>query len=451
MTQKISSSKFRQRLSDFHIRQAGQGEFPTTRDAPISMTNTAYVSFAAYLFVATIVLTDQQIFTASTGFSLPILSIQVPFLGFFVLAPLALLLLHAQALEGISSHVKNPQRLATPSTSEVGSDLTARILLLAVAPTTLAVVFWRLADYQSKGISTLHLAVFVADLLLSLRAAHKVTRHGIRGTGLRILLLAGITLILMKALVCWDVFVRPWTSSVTRYLVIERFYFTDEEGQVQDPIGLIPNIIVDRTKLLFDIDVAKYEALAALHGRESWQEYFDDRGISVDIRNRSLRLAYLNGQTLPRVWAHDANLQGANLSLAFMPGAVLVNANLQDADLELANLSGAYLDRANFRETTAVMTNFRGASLEQAEFQGAYVRQSDFTAAWMPRAQFQLAIILGSSFSGAYMENVNFWGPSRHGIQNLRSRPWNRFRLQALERLATRGLGHGACQARLKR
>lgn len=409
MTPKVSSSKFRQRLANFRLSQPNRGALTAPRVAPINLTNTAYLSFAAYLFVTTVVLTDPQIFTASTGFSLPILSLQVPFLGFFILAPLALLLLHAQALDGISSSVKNLPE-ASPGTGDEGSALTAQILLLGVAPATLAVVFWRLADYQSKGISSLHFIVFIADIWLSFRAARKLTRHGIRSTGLKRLMFAGIAIIIIKAVVCWDVFVRPWTSSVTRYLVMESDYFIDDEGQVQDPIGLIPNIVVDRTKLLFDIDIAKYEALAALHGRESWKEYFDDRGVTVDIRNRSLRLAYLHGQTLPRVWAHDADLQGANLSFAFMPGAVFVNANLQDANLELANLSGSYLDRTNFRETIAVMTNFRGASLDQAEFQGAYIRQSDFTAAWMPQAEFQLAMVLGSTFSGAYMENVNFWG-----------------------------------------
>lgn len=197
----------------------------------------------------------------------------------------------------------------------------------------------------------------------------------------------------VKAFVCWDVFIRPWPSSIARELIFEKDHFVDEDGVVSDPFGLIPNITIDRTKLLFDVDSDQLQEIAVLHGYEHWQDYFDDKGVSVDIRDRSLRLSYLHGQTMPRLWGHGAQLQGSNLSLAYMPGSVLVNANLQDADLWLTNLNGSFLDQSNLRDTSLVMTLLRGATLDKAQFQGAHIQQTDFTGAWMPEVEFQLAAI----------------------------------------------------------
>lgn len=413
----------RRRLESFRSHSTNVDEPSSLREKSPVLNGAVYYTFAAYLFVTTIILSDAQILTADTGFTLPIISLSVPFLGFFILAPLALLALHTHALGGTKSSTLQPDvRTNSDATPRHGKAI--ELFFFLFSPMTLTVVFWRLADYQDVKISSVHAALVAVDLWLSWNAANAAAIRLESTKAIKNLVITLAIVATAKAIVCWDVFVPPWPDSVARFLVVERDLFRNDEDQIEDPLGLIPNINIDRTKLLFEVDVAEISSIASLHGYERWQDYFDDRGVSVDIRDRSLRLSYLHGQTLPRMWAHNAQLQGSNLSLAFMPGAVFVNANLQDAYLELTNLDGAYLDGAILRESILIMTRLRGASLDRAQLQGAHIRQSDFTAAWLPHANFGLSPVLGAKLSGAYLEGAHFWGslydgPPQFIVSNL--------------------------------
>lgn len=426
MKQSHQTSTFLERLNIFRLSSIRNRKYSSTK-RHARLNGAIYYTFAAYLFVTTIVLSDAQIFTANTGFTLPIISLSVPFLGFFVLAPLALLVFHAQALRSAETSAcqpNEPDEAAAATDSDIGTEL----FFVLSSPATLATVFWRLADYQSINISLFHATILGLDLWLSWRV---LTFLGITPRNVKTIKALTVAIAITaaaKAFVCWDTFARPWPNSIVRNIVLERDYFIDEEGRVSDPLGLIPNITIDRTKLLLDVDRNNLSTIAALHGYKHWQDYFDDRGIGADIRGRSLRLAYLHGQNLPRLWAHDTQMQGSNLSFAYMPGAAFVGANLQDADLRFANLSGAYLDRVVLRDAILATTNLKGASLDRAQLQGAYILQTDFKAAWLPLAEFELSQIVGADFSGAYLEDTKFWGamylgPSQHILSSLSNRP----------------------------
>lgn len=444
MKQSHRKPSFRDRLNIFRRSSIGNRKYSSTAKRPARLNGAIYYTFAAYLFVTTIVLSDAQIFTANTGFTLPIISLSVPFLGFFVLAPLALLVLHAHSLRGAETSAYQPNE-----TDEVGvttgSEIGTELFFILSSPATLTTVFWRLADYQSINISLFHATILGLDLWLSWRALTLLDFTPRSTKTIKTLTIAIAIAAAAKAIVCWDTFARPWPNSVVRNLVLERDYFIDKEGRVSDPLGLIPNITIDRTKLLLDIDTNSLSTIAALHGYKHWQDYFDDRGIGADIRGRSLRLAYLHGQNLPRLWAHDTQLQGSNLSFAYMPGAAFVGANLQDADLEFANLSGAYLDRVVLRDAILANTNLKGASLDQAQLQGAHILQTDFKAAWIPLAEFELSEIVGADFSGAYLEDAKFWGaiylgPSQYIMSSLNNRPAADVTPPTNERLQSWGL-----------
>ena len=417
----------RDRLNAFRTHSIRNGKYSSSTNRVAHLNGTIYYTFSAYLFVTTIVLSDAQIFTANTGFTLPIISLSVPFLGFFILAPLALLVLHAQAIRGAEKSIRQPHETYELDSS-TNSDIGTELFFILSSPVTLATVFWRLADYQSTNISLFHATILGLDLWLSLKTLSLLGLTPRNTKTIKILIIAIAVTAAAKAIVCWDTFARPWPNSIVRNLVLEKNYFIDEEGRVSDPLGLIPNITIDRTKILFDVDTNNLSTIATLHGYKHWQDYFDDRGVGADIRGRSLRLAYLHRQNLPRLWAHDTQLQGSNLSFAYMPGAVFVGANFQDAYLEFANLNGAYLDRVILRDAILATTNMKGASLDQAQLQGAYILQADFTAAWMPLAEFELSQILGANFSGAYLENTKFWGalylgPSQHILGSPDNRP----------------------------
>jgi hypothetical protein len=382
---------------------------PTAQANPTQFNGAIYYTFAAYLLITTLTLSDATILTGDKGFTLPIISLSVPFLGFFALAPILLVTIHAHLLSELNPSINPPQKAKTPSDSIKFRSNFEEIFFFTFSPITIAVVFWRIADYQELTISTLHLTLISVDIWLSWNCAKSRTSSQ-AAINIKRAITAVATLTFVKAVVCWDVFVRPWPDSITRNLVFENDYFMDAEGKIADPFWLIPNITIDRTKLLFTVDESHLSNIAALHGFKNWQDYFDERGVSVDVRDRSLRLAYLHGQTLPRLWGHEAQLQGSNLSYAYMPGAVLINANLQDANLEMTNLNGSYLDGANLREAFLGGTRLVGATLDHTQFQGAYIAGAALTAAWMPNAGFELSALVGTDFSGSYLENVKFWG-----------------------------------------
>src|SRR5690606_17206152 len=101
-------------------------------------------TFSSYLLIAAAILSDAQLFRADIGFILPIISLNVPFLGFFLIAPLCALILQAYSIATSLSEFK----AQSSGISLMGVRVQSLPFYLAT-PTTLFAVFWRLADYQS--------------------------------------------------------------------------------------------------------------------------------------------------------------------------------------------------------------------------------------------------------------------------------------------------------------
>lgn len=101
---------------------------------------------------------------------------------------------------------------------------------------------------------------------------------------------------------------------------------------------------------------------------------------SIDLRGANLSDTYLSGANLTGAWLPEANfrkanlrhanLDSANLGLANLTEADLIHANLREANLAEANLEGAYLGWADLTGadlTTANLNDIDGMSVEAEE------------------------------------------------------------------------------------
>jgi hypothetical protein len=90
-----------------------------------------------------------------------------------------------------------------------------------------------------------------------------------------------------------------------------------------------------------------------------------------------------------------ANLSGANLPRASLPGANLSGANLPRANLPRANLCRAYLFKANLS----------GADLSFADLRSANLSGADLSSANLSSANLSGADLSEANLSGTIMEN----------------------------------------------
>jgi uncharacterized protein YjbI with pentapeptide repeats len=94
-----------------------------------------------------------------------------------------------------------------------------------------------------------------------------------------------------------------------------------------------------------------------------------------------------------------ANLRKANFSGAFLQGALLDGAQLQGANLDGANLQRASLDSAELQGASLIATQLQGASLASVQLQGATLL----------RAQLQFAYLAAARLQGSSLEEAILW------------------------------------------
>jgi uncharacterized protein YjbI with pentapeptide repeats len=124
----------------------------------------------------------------------------------------------------------------------------------------------------------------------------------------------------------------------------------------------------------------------------------------VDLRGVHLEGADLTGSILRK-----ADLEDANLEKAYIVGANLIKARLWDAHLQGANLWGARLDSAELQGA-----QFQGAYLIDARLQGALLEDARLDSAELQGAQFQganlaLAQLQGASLKRVWLDSANLW------------------------------------------
>lgn len=446
----------------------------------------AYLALIAYVLAVVFATTDKQLLLVNEGLKLPIVDLTVPLIGFYVVIPLFVLGLHFNLLQNLASHhfkLMELQRAwkGTVPSERINASMfdnamleknsifmhwvqTANSLLcLYSGAFVLSAVLWRFADYQNGWILLEHGLLLWLDLYFiaqtkksfidnkysfNKNSVIKNKRQSAQEFFASILImpfntgqsfkwfafwLILICIILLKILICIDIFILDWRSSFLKNLPQlkkqpEATFASSEDYKIAKVMDwFIPRIVIESSNLLFTPDTKNLEANAALLNEKDWRKYFDDNSQSLDFRNRSLRYLDISRQVLPRLMAQDAQLQGANLASAKLQNSNFRNANLQGATLWLAQLQNAQFDGAQMQSTNLLYAQMQGANLSFAklqaaelwftQLQGADLFNADLHGANLISAELQGAKLKEANLQGTLIIGANFQGANMHSVQ----------------------------------
>jgi len=104
-------------------------------------------------------------------------------------------------------------------------------------------------------------------------------------------------------------------------------------------------------------------------------------------------------------------LNGADLSMACLKGAVLTEAHLQGVSLDGARLQRASLTEAHLQGTSLIAASMQGARLDKAHLQGAHLmlarlQEASFEGADLQWASLAEAFLQGASLTGAHLQGA---------------------------------------------
>ncbi|HEY0264425.1 MAG TPA: pentapeptide repeat-containing protein [Granulicella sp.] len=139
-----------------------------------------------------------------------------------------------------------------------------------------------------------------------------------------------------------------------------------------------------------------------------------------DLQGVNLSRAYLGRTNLREANLQEASFRRSNLNWADLQGADLRRADLHGADLRFANLRGANLaeanlQQANLKELNLQEVNLYGADLREAHLGNAFLsdlnlRDADMREAYLQDANLSFARLQGTRLQGAYLHGVNLHG-----------------------------------------
>src|SRR5262249_33371225 len=139
-------------------------------------------------------------------------------------------------------------------------------------------------------------------------------------------------------------------------------------------------------------------------------EKLDKITVSRSFRGRDLRLAVLWGTDLRKADFYGAQLEGASLYYAELQGASLASAHLQGALFLGAHLEGASLDSAHLEGASLDEAQLQGANLDHAQLQGASLYYAQLQGAILYHVQLQGAILYHVQLQGAALDEAQLQG-----------------------------------------
>ncbi len=418
----------------------------------------AFLTFlVAGLYFAIVIgsTTDEQLLRAG-GITMPLLNIELPIVGFYIIAPWLFWLLHLNLLlllRLLAGKIDRlPMRLPMEEKETFVHRLhtfpftqlragprqagAARFLLWAMAwISTVALpailLMWaqvRFQAYHNDWITASHLSAVLSDLVLLWLLWPRAV--GKKALAKALVYAFNFALFLLLATLSLFDAVVPggwWENNVGRpYEDLVRQTYEDLVGRPY-PGNLLEAVFGYRVRYLdlaektLILEEAPPEILAAYiaakrDGEMEAARLEHTRGL--DLHDRDLRNANLFKARLDKADLREAKLQGANLGLANLQGADLGGAKLQGANLRGAKLQGVDLSEAklqgeDLRGAKLQGADLRGARLQGADLSGAELQGADLSGADLQgadlfRAELQGADLRRTSLGGAQLDGVDF-------------------------------------------
>lgn len=415
-----------------------------------------FLIFGLYLIIATGVVTHRQLLLEDPV-KLPVLNIDLPLYGYFVVAPLIFILLHAYVLlqvlllartakayndavdRAITSPAKNAsirQRLANTIFAQIfagapreRTGTLGRLLRLLAWGTLVVIPFLVLTTFQLKFLAyhSHHVTWFHRILILIELSSVVIIWPAIldaekdvsaRGT----VQIAAFTLILGYLVMSFPVISFPG-EPLLKFLGSD----VSQSGDCERLVSFserFDHLELSREDFVDDKKLQEIEVTSAAKG------FADHEGERTrNFRHRDLSCANFQFADLRRVDLTGAQLFGTSFRSAELQGAALGDSHLSGSDLREARLQGASLTAAN-----ASGVDFQDAQLQGAALDGAMLQGSRFVAAQLQGASLSAATLSGATFVEADLQGATLIEARMEGVQlnsaNLRGAMIRGARLQ---------------------
>jgi uncharacterized protein YjbI with pentapeptide repeats len=432
-----------------------------------------FITFGAYLVIAVGSVTHRMLLL-ETPIKLPVLNVELPLIGFFVIAPLIFLVFHfyiflqllvltrnvalyndilASTLQVSADRRKRRGRLdlsifvqLLAGGAEERTGLTS-LLLRAIALITVVIapillllqIELTFLPYHHEKVTWLHRIAISADLALAWLFWPAISSGAGQMRGL-LLLRHPVMLFSSAIVVLFSVCIATypgegnygnvistminrfeWIHVGGRYISISEALFS---GLVNNVTGL-PRSVFSNVLVVPTLDLIEAEKL-------------DKVSRTVSLRGRDLRGAILWDTDLRKADFTGANLIEARLDRAKLSQAQFGCADparerllfasrtqpasppiqwpddgctwLQGATFGDTQLQGAFLTKARLQGAIVMGARIEGASLDEAQLQGTILYDTSFVGASLKRAQLQGAWIFATKLHGASLEEAQMDG-----------------------------------------
>jgi uncharacterized protein YjbI with pentapeptide repeats len=419
----------------------------------------SFLLFGLYLVTAAGTVTHRQLFLKDP-IKLPVLNIDLPFLGFWLLAPTLFVIFHAYVLiqvlllartaaaynEAVDRTVANDtyqshirQRLANTLFAQIfaGSPrerlgllgLVLRLMAwttLAIAPFFILLTFeLKFLPHHSQLVTWVHRLLIAADLfaLFLLWPAALDARRSIGSWSVWQYLIS-FAVIIAWACLCVFMISFPgerharWLTHDGNAGAIYSDIQLSEIGKCRDSkvawlfSDNFDRLYLPRESFVEDDKLSKFD-IANRH--RALKPHEGER--SRNLRYRNLNCGTFKGADLRRADFEGATLIGANLKEAGLHGALLAGARLHGASLNKAQLQDASLDRAKLHAASLDEARLQGAFLDGAELQNASLYQALLHEASLDDTNLSGASLYLAELQGASLTVADLRGATLDGAQ----------------------------------
>lgn len=403
--------------------------------------------FCTYALLAVLGTSDYD-FLLENPIEIPGLRITLPLRTFYIVTPLAILILHfgvlwmyeryRQELENIPHETIEEIPFSILDTLHLDAHRLLRfgiqVLVYLFPPLVLFCFLIWFIKYQHFLLTSLHLFCLIIDLVFICKYRCASIKYGLKTVTLSIFFL-----ILILFFVLFYFFLKS-PSSILRYSS-HFFKFNLEVTHY----NLNKDFDLDEAKAYRELDAEKkkrpylfYMTMVNLQNRkliQADQSYskmvnfdFSNADLSrasltksqlqySSFKSANLQRAYMKGTNLQEAVLKGANLQGANLteanlqvvdmSNARLQEAYMKGSNLQEANLKGANLQRVFLEYANLHGVILTNADLRESDLMGAELQEADLRGALLQRAYLKYANLQESYLKNAKLQGANLENTN--------------------------------------------
>lgn len=370
----------------------------------------SYALLILYVLASVSSTKDAMLLMPGKGIQLPLVNVTVSVVGFYFLSPLIVLAGHLVTLRRLPkmfAGLKTPKLINASERLTRRTDLAILMCLLSAGPATLFYILTKFTAYQSPFLFVIQVAsLYCACYATRIRSRELLAANFGKRTKstTRRLRRLGARLFELWLLVCIDVIFLPTYMSPVLWLKTHTDWLNNADGGT---VAWVPHIEIDRGERLW-LGPSKTDAeLAAFSGHADPKEYFMTREVTLDLRSRNLRYLDISLQVIPRIWAHNADMAGANFSLARLYGSVFVDTALNGANFNMTSLDGATFMNIDLVSTNFIQTSMKGSMWDNVTVRRTNFINSDLTLASFFNASFDHVEFFATSLQAASLFEMN--------------------------------------------